>query len=85
MGFLVEFEEMLYFQGLDGIYGEIVVIFDGMKSGEMLDFPMFCRSHYRTRKLGFRRGNIRYAVPGNRTIVLKCKPSPYLHFSTLKR
>ena len=48
MGFLVEFEEMLYFQGLEGIYGEIVVIFDGVKSGEMLDFTGFCRSGYRS-------------------------------------
>ena len=35
---LVEFEEMLYFQGFEGIFGGIVVIFDGVKSGEMLDF-----------------------------------------------
>ena len=27
-------------------------------------------------KWGLRRGNIRYAVPGNRTFVLKCKPTP---------
>ena len=48
MGFLVEFEGMLYFQGLEGIYGEIVVIFDGVKSDEMLDFSGFARSGYRS-------------------------------------
>ena len=31
---LVEFDKMLYFQGFEGIFGEIVVIFDGVKSGE---------------------------------------------------
>ena len=46
--FLGEFEEMLYFQGVDGIFGVIVVIFGDVKSGEMLDFSMFCRSGYRT-------------------------------------
>ena len=39
---------MLYFQGFEGISGGIVVIFDGVKSGEMLDFSGFCRSGYRT-------------------------------------
>ena len=48
MRFLVEFEEMLYFQGFEGIFGGIVVIFDDVKSGEMLDFSMVCRSGYRT-------------------------------------
>ena len=48
MRFLGEFEEMLYFQGVDGIFGVIVVIFGDVKSGEMLDFSMFCRSGYRT-------------------------------------
>ena len=43
---------MLYFQGFDGILGGIVVIFDGVKSGEMLDFSMFCRSRYRTQNGG---------------------------------
>ena len=48
MRFLGEFEEMLYFQGVDWIFGVIVVIFGDVKSGEMLDFSMFCRSGYRT-------------------------------------
>ena len=39
---------MLYFQGFEGDFGVRVVIFDGVKSGEMLDFSMFCRSGYRS-------------------------------------
>ena len=56
-----------------------MVIFDGVKSGEILDFSGFCRSGYRTRKWGSRRENIRYALSGNRTLVLKCKLCPYLY------
>ena len=52
MKFLGEFEEMLYFQGVDGIFGVIVVIFGDVKSGEMLDFGGFCRSRYRTQNGG---------------------------------
>ena len=52
MRFLVEFEEMLYFQWFEGIFGEIVVIFDNVKSGEMLDSSGFCRSWYRTQNVG---------------------------------
>ena len=48
MVFSVEFDESLYFQWFEGISGGIVVIFDGVKSGEMLDFVGFCRSEYRT-------------------------------------
>ena len=29
-----------------------MVVFDGVKSGEMLDFSMFCRSGYRSDYLG---------------------------------
>ena len=32
---------MLYFQWFEGLFGGIVVIFDGVKSGEMLDFVGF--------------------------------------------
>ena len=39
---------MLYFQGFDDILGAREVIFDSMKSGEMLDFSGFCRSGHRT-------------------------------------
>lgn len=59
MRFLVEFDRCLNFQGFDGIFGVIVVIFDDVKSGEMLDFSRFGRSEYRsdfvdfTRKMDF--------------------------------
>ena len=43
---------MLYFQGFEGIFGGIVVIFDGVESGEMLDFSGFCRSGHRSGCLG---------------------------------
>ena len=39
---------MLYFQGFEGIFGGIVVIFYGVKNGEMLDFSGLCRSGCRT-------------------------------------
>ena len=39
---------MLYFQGFEGIFGVRMVIFDGVESGEMLDFSGFCRSGYRS-------------------------------------
>ena len=48
MRFLGGFERRLIFQGFDGIFGGIVVIFDGVKSGEMLDFSGFTRSGYRS-------------------------------------
>ena len=48
MVFSVKFDRMLIFQGFEGIFGGIVVIFDGVKSGEMLDFGGFCRSGYRS-------------------------------------
>ena len=56
------------------------MIFGVVKSGGMLDFSMFCRTHYRTRKWGFRRENIRYALSGNRTFVLKCKLRPIMAY-----
>ena len=48
MGFLVEFEKRLYLQGFEDIFGVRMVIFDGVKSGEMLDFSGFARSGYRS-------------------------------------
>ena len=48
MMFSVGFERMLYFQGFKGIFGEIVVIFNLVRMGKMLDFSMFCRSGYRS-------------------------------------
>ena len=44
--------EKPYFQGFDGIFGEIVVIFGVVGSGEMLDFSGCCRSGYRSGVLG---------------------------------
>ena len=69
---------MPYFQGFDGIFGIRMVIFDGMKSGENGVKWGFCRTHYRTRKWGFRRENNRYAISGNRTFVPKCKLRPLM-------
>ena len=46
--FSVEFGGMLIFQGVDRIFGVIVVSFDGVESGEMLDFSGFARSGYRS-------------------------------------
>ena len=44
---------MLIFQGFEGIFGGIVVIFDGVKNGEMLDFSGLCRSRYRSGYFGW--------------------------------
>ena len=52
MVFSVKFDRMLIFQGFEGIFGGIVVIFDGVKNGEMLDFSGLCRSGYRTQNGG---------------------------------
>ena len=52
MVFSVKFDRMLIFQGFEGIFGGIVVIFDGVKNGEMLDFSGLCRSRYRTQNGG---------------------------------
>lgn len=54
-----------------------MVIFSVVGSGENGVKWAFCRSVYRTRKWGFRRENIRYALSGNRTLVPKCKPRPH--------
>ena len=48
MVFSVEFDRSFIFQGFEGIFGGIVVIFDDVKSGEMLGFSGFCRSGYRS-------------------------------------
>ena len=52
MIFSVEFDRSFIFQGFEGIFGGIVVIFDSVESGEMLDFSGFCRSGYRTQNGG---------------------------------
>ena len=51
---MVEFEEILYFQGFEGILGVRMVIFDGVKSGEMLDFSGGYRRGYRRKIDDFR-------------------------------
>ena len=43
---------MLYFQGFERIFGVKMVIFNGVESGEMLDFSGFYRSGYRSSYLG---------------------------------
>ena len=48
MVFSVKFERSFILQGFEGIFGGIVVIFDNVKSGKMLDFSGFCRSGYRS-------------------------------------
>ena len=69
--------EKLYFQGFDGIFEWYVVVFGVVGMGENGVKWSFCRTHYRTRKWGFRRENIRYAVLDFRLHVLKCKPRPH--------
>lgn len=49
---MIKFDRMPYFQGVEGIFGGIVVIFGDVKSGEMLDFVGFYRSGYRSGYLG---------------------------------
>ena len=48
MVFSVEFDETLYFQGFERIFGVRMMIFDGVKSDEILDFVEFYRSGYRS-------------------------------------
>ena len=76
MVFLGEFERSFIFQGFEGVFGGIVVIFGVVGSGENGVKWSFCRTHYRTRKWGFRRENNRYAIPDFRMLALKCKPRP---------
>ena len=53
MGFSVEFDRCLKFQGFDGIFGVILVIFEIVKSCESVDFSGFARSGYRSEILDF--------------------------------
>ena len=48
MVFSVEFDLSLNLQGFERIFGVRAVIFDGVESGEMLDFSGFYRSGYRS-------------------------------------
>ena len=77
MVFLVEFERSFIFKGFERIFESDFNDFIEFKSDKNVDFSMFCRTHYRTRKWGFRRGNNRYALPGFRLLALKCKPRPH--------
>ena len=47
--------ERFIYKGLIAFLGGLVVIFDVVGSGEMLDFIEFYRSAYRSEKWGFRR------------------------------
>ena len=48
MVFSVEFDRSFIFQGFERIFGGIVAIFGDVKSGGMLDFVGFARTHYRS-------------------------------------
>ena len=48
MIFSVKFDKVLIFQGFKWIFSWKVVIFDEVKSGEMLYFSGFARSGYRS-------------------------------------
>ena len=50
--FSVEFDRSLIFQCVERIFDGTMVFFDGVESGEMLDFSGFCRSGYRSGVLG---------------------------------
>ena len=82
MVFLVEFDKVLYFRCFEGILGGMLMIFGVVGMGENGVKWSFCRTHYRTRKWGFRRENIRYAIPGSRLFALKCKLRPYYFMKT---
>ena len=49
LDFLVDFDKKLDFQGFERFFGGLVVIFDDVKSGEMIDFVGVCRSGYRSK------------------------------------
>lgn len=50
--FSVEFDLSFIFQWFEGIFGVRMVIFDGVKSGENVDFKVFYRSVCRTQNGG---------------------------------
>ena len=52
MVFSVEFERSLIFQWFEGVFGGILVIFDGVERGENSVKWAFCRSWYRSGVLG---------------------------------
>ena len=76
--FSVEFDLSLIFQWFEGILEGYFDDFSVMRMGKNGVKWAFCRTHYRTRKWGFRRENIRYALPGFRLPALKCKLRPLM-------
>ena len=62
MVFSVEFEKVLDLYGFEGILWWIVVIFDGLKSGEMLDFSGVARSGNRSDFEVKCRGNVDFTM-----------------------
>ena len=75
---LIKFDRIIIFQGFERILEGYFDDFSVMRMGKNSVKWTFCRTHYRTRKWGFRRENIRYALSGNRTLVQKCKPRPHI-------
>ena len=75
---LIKFDRILIFQGFERIFESDFNDFIEFKSDKNVDFSRFYRTRYRTRKWVFMHGNNRYALFGNRTFVLKCKPRPPL-------
>ena len=75
---LIKFDRILIFQGFERILEGYFDDFSVMRMGKNSVKWTFCRTHYRTRKWGFRRENIRYAVPGFRLLALKCKLRPLM-------
>ena len=77
--FLTYFDKSLIFQGIKTVFIVNFVIFINVRSCESVDFSMFFRTHYRTRKIKFSCENIRYAWFSCRTSVLKCNLSPTIY------
>ena len=75
---LIKFDRIIIFQGFERILEGYFDDFSVMRMGKNGVKWAFCRTHYRTRKWGFRRENIRYAVLGNRLLALKCKLRPLM-------
>ena len=79
---LIKFDRILIFQGFERILEGYFDDFSVMRMGKNGVKWAFCRTHYRTRKWGFRRENNRCALSGNRTFALKCKPRPLMAWKT---
>ena len=79
---LIKFDRIHIFQGFESILEGYFDDFSAIRMDKNGVKCTFCRTHYRTRKYGSRRGNNRYAVSGFRTLILKCKPCPMLVYKT---